>query len=88
MARLKQQRKKREKDRGRRSGRRKVCFFCVNKLEEVDYKDVSLVRRFINEKSKITARRSTGTCARHQRRVAMAVKRAREMALIPYCTSR
>jgi len=80
--------RKKEKDRGRRAGRRKVCFFCVNKLEELDYKDLSLVRRFVNDKNKITARRSTGTCARHQRRVAVAVRRAREMALLAYCTSR
>ena len=88
MAAAKSRRKKKDKDRNRRGGRRKVCFFCVNKIEEVDYKDISLVKRFVNEKNKITARRSTGTCARHQRRIATAVKRAREMALLAYCTSR
>ncbi len=88
MARPKPTRRKKEKDRGRRAGRRKVCFFCVNKVDEIDYKDLSLVRRYVNEKSKITARRSTGTCAKHQRLVAMAIKRAREMALLAYCTSR
>ena len=88
MASVKSRRKKKDKDRNRRSGRRKVCYFCVNKIDEVDYKDLSLVRRFVNEKNKITARRSTGTCAKHQRRIANAVKRAREMALLAYCTSR
>ena len=88
MARPKPTRRKKEKDRGRRAGRRKVCFFCVNKVDEVDYKDLSLVKRYVNEKSKITARRSTGTCAKHQRLIAMAIKRAREMALLSYCTSR
>ena len=80
--------KKKEKDKGRRGGRRKVCFFCVNKVDEVDYKDTSLLRRYVNDKNKITARRSTGTCAKHQRRLSMAIKRAREMALLPYCLSR
>lgn len=77
-----------DKDKGRRSGRRKFCYFCVNKLDELDYKDLAVVRRFVNDKNKISARRSTGTCAKHQRRVAEAVKRAREMALLAYCTSR
>lgn len=79
---------KKDKDKARRGGRRKVCTFCVNHIDEIDYKDLQLVRRFVNEKSKISARRSSGACAKHQRRVAQAVKRAREMALIPYCTSR
>ena len=79
---------KKEKDKARRSGRRKVCTFCVNKIDELDYKDLSLIRRYVNDKSKITARRSSGACARHQRAIARAVKRAREMALLPYCTSR
>jgi len=90
MARFKKKPIKRDKDKdkGRRGGRKKVCTFCANKVDEIDYKDVNLVRRFVNEKSKITARRSSGACARHQRSIAQAVKRAREMALIPYCTSR
>ena len=79
---------KRDKDKARRGGRRKVCTFCVNHLNELDYKDLQLVRRFVNEKNKISARRSSGACAKHQRLVAQAVKRAREMALLPYCTSR
>jgi small subunit ribosomal protein S18 len=79
------------KDRGRkRPGaptgpqRRKSCQFCKAKLDDVDYKDVNLLRRYISEKGKIRSRRITGACRRHQNQVARAVKRAREMALLPY----
>lgn len=68
--------------------KKKVCSFCANKIDEIDYKDVVTLRRFINEKHKIAARRATGACAKHERLVATAIKRARCMALIPYCTSR
>ena len=65
-------------------GRRKSCHFCKDKIAEVDYKNVNQLRRYISEKGKIRNRRITGACRRHQRQVAVAVKRAREMALLPY----
>ena len=66
--------------------RRKSCFFCKDKVDEVDYKNINQLRRYISEKGKIRNRRVTGACRRHQRQVAVAVKRAREMALLPYVT--
>ena len=66
------------------AGRRRNCFFCREKVEEVDYKNYNQLRRYISEKGKIRSRRTTGACRRHQRQVAVAVKRAREMALLPY----
>jgi small subunit ribosomal protein S18 len=82
------------KDRGRdrgdrkggfvRRGRPKVCHFCKEKVAYVDYKDVGLLRRFVSDRGKIRARRVTGSCQRHQRDIALAVKNAREMALLPY----
>jgi small subunit ribosomal protein S18 len=66
--------------------RRKSCQFCKHHVDDVDYKDVSLLRRYISERGKIRSRRMTGTCRKHQRLVAIAVKRAREMALLPYVT--
>lgn len=64
--------------------RRKVCFFTKNKITHIDYKDVDLLRRFISANGKITPRRVTGTSAKYQRMLAIAVKRARQMALLPY----
>ena len=64
--------------------RRKNCYFCREKIEEVDYKNYNQLRRYISEKGKIRSRRITGACRRHQNQVAVAVKRAREMALLPY----
>ena len=64
--------------------RRKSCYFCKDKIEEVDYKNVNQLRRYISEKGKIRSRRITGACRRHQSQVATAVKRARELALLPY----
>jgi small subunit ribosomal protein S18 len=64
--------------------RRKVCAFCVEKVEYIDYKNVSRLRRFITDRGKIIPRRQTGTCASHQRALARAIKRAREMALLPF----
>lgn len=64
--------------------RKKVCVFCVEKVDELDYKDVAKLKKFITEKGKILPRRMSGVCAKHQRMVATAVKRARVMALIPY----
>jgi len=63
--------------------RKKVCTFCI-KGEEVDYKDIAKLSRFISEKGKILPRRNTGLCSKHQRKLATAIKRAREMALLPY----
>jgi small subunit ribosomal protein S18 len=67
--------------------RRRSCFFCKDKVEEVDYKNYNQLRRYISEKGKIRSRRITGTCRRHQKQVAVAVKRAREMALLPYVSN-
>ncbi len=69
---------------GQAGGRRKSCHFCKDKIAEVDYKNVNQLRRYVSEKGKIRNRRITGACRRHQRQVAVAVKRAREMALLPY----
>ena len=66
--------------------KRKSCYFCKDKVDEIDYKNVNQLRRYISEKGKIRNRRITGACRRHQRQVAVAVKRAREMALLPYAT--
>ena len=66
------------------SGRRKPCPYCKDKIEQADYKDVEGLRRFISEKGKIRSRRITGACRRHQNQIARAVKRARELALLPY----
>ena len=70
--------------RGRFGSRRKVCAFCVDKIDIVDYKDASKLRRFISDRGKIEPRRKTGTCARHQRRLTLSIKRARHLALLPY----
>jgi small subunit ribosomal protein S18 len=64
--------------------KRKSCYFCKDKIDEIDYKNVNQLRRYISEKGKIRNRRVTGACRRHQRQVAVAIKRAREMALLPY----
>ncbi len=71
---------------GGRFGRRtpRVCPFCHNKVEHVDYKDADALRRYLTERGKIKPRRKIGTCARHQRRLALAVKRARHLALLPF----
>ena len=64
--------------------RRKVCAFCVDHTKEIDYKEVGRLRRFLSDRGKIEPRRKTGTCAKHQRRLSVALKRARFMALLPY----
>ena len=82
----------RDRDRGSRRaakdvprrGKKKVCIFCTEHLPWVDYKDVNLLRRFMSERGKIRARRVTGNCTQHQREVAVAIKTARELALLPY----
>jgi small subunit ribosomal protein S18 len=66
--------------------KRKVCIFCKEKIDYVDYKDLGLLRKFVSDRGKIRARRVTGNCAQHQRDVASAVKNAREVALLPYST--
>ena len=66
------------------AARRKVCTFCANKGTRIDYKDVSLLGRYLTDRAKIMARRRTGTCARHQRALATAIKQARYLALLPY----
>jgi ribosomal protein S18 len=82
---------KRSSDRNQRSqarparrGKPKVCVFCASRVDWVDYKDVNTLRRLMSEKGKIKARRVTGTCRQHQRDVAIAIKTARELALLPY----
>jgi small subunit ribosomal protein S18 len=69
---------------GGRPVRRKSCFFCREHIAEIDYKDVDRLRRSVSDRAKIKSRSNTGTCRKHQRQVALAVKRAREMALLPY----
>jgi small subunit ribosomal protein S18 len=69
---------------GATGGRHKSCHFCKDKLQDVDYKNANQLRRYVSEKGRIRNRRITGACRRHQRQVAVAVKRAREMALLPY----
>jgi small subunit ribosomal protein S18 len=69
---------------GPRKGRRKVCSFCVDKSEFIDYKDVAKLRRYISERAKILPRRVTGTCAYHQRELTSAIKLARHLALLPF----
>lgn len=67
-----------------RRRRRKVCSFCVDKVDVIDYKEVGRLRRFLSERAKILPRRITGNCARHQRQLTVSIKRARQMALLPY----
>ena len=66
--------------------RRKVCASCADKVEQLYYKDAAKLRRFISERAKILPRRTTGTCAMHQRQLTEAIKRARQIALLPYVT--
>ena len=69
-------------------GRRKSCAFCRDKIEQIDYKDAGGFRRYLSDKGKIRSRRITGACRRHQNQLATAVKRAREVALLPYVSER
>lgn len=66
--------------------RKKVCYFCANHIDYIDYKDVELLKRYISEKGKILPRRVTGNCAKHQRTLTVAIKRARIMGLLPFTT--
>ena len=70
-----------------RKPKKKVCVFCQEKISYVDYKDTGLLRKFISDRGKIRARRVTGNCVQHQRDVAIAVKNAREVALLPYTST-
>jgi len=67
-----------------RKPKKKVCQFCADKVEHIDYKDTAKLRRFVSERSKILPRRITGTCAKHQRQLTESIKRARHIALLPY----
>ena len=67
-----------------RKPRKKVCHFCVDRVEEIDYKDVARLRKYVSERAKILPRRATSTCAKHQRELTTAIKRARQIALLPY----
>jgi small subunit ribosomal protein S18 len=66
--------------------KKRVCSFCVDKVEHIDYKDINKLKKYITEKGKILPRRITGNCAKHQRELTKAIKRARQIALLPYTT--
>ena len=86
-----QQTNTRRRDRGKGAaggGRRKPCQFCRDKIDVVDYKDFPTLRRAMSEKGKIRSARITGSCRRHQRQLAVAIKRARELGLLPYVSER
>jgi small subunit ribosomal protein S18 len=72
--------------RGMRRARRKICQFCVDKVDSIDYKDLMKIRKYLSEKGKILPRRISGCCAKHQRQLTVAIKRARHIALLPYTT--
>ena len=74
----------RKKD--RRKTKKRICAFCVDKVEHIDYKEIGKLRRFLTERGKILPRRISGNCAGHQRQVTLAIKRARQVALLPYTT--
>jgi len=86
MAEAKETRSKRW-EKARYVPRRKICFFCKDKVKTIDYKDPVKLRHYISDRGKIEPRRRTGTCAKHQRLLAMAVKRARYLALLPYVSA-
>lgn len=82
-----EERSERRFSRGRgRNKRRKVCYFTVNKITHIDYKDIDTLKKFISERGKILPRRVTGTSAKYQRMLTIAIKRARQIALLPYTT--
>ena len=70
----------------RRKARKKTCQFCVDKVTDIDYKDVAKLRRYLTERAKIVPRRMSGNCAKHQRQLTTAIKRARIIALLPFTT--
>ena len=73
-----------EKDKNRSRKRKKVCQFCADRSGNIDYKDTAKLRRFLSERGKILPRRTTGTCAAHQRHLTESIKRSRQVALLPY----
>ena len=77
-------REKNERPYRSRKAKKKVCVFCADKVEHIDYKDVARLRRFISDRGKILPRRMTGTCAKHQRQLTTEIKRARQIALLPF----
>ena len=84
-----QRRSRPQRGRGRRFTRRpRVCQFCADKTKSLDYKQIDLLKRYVTDQGKIRSRRETGACAKHQRMVARAVKRARHMALLPFSAER
>jgi small subunit ribosomal protein S18 len=84
-----QRRSRPQRGRGRRFSRRpRVCQFCADKTKKLDYKQIDLLKRYVTDQGKIRSRRETGACAKHQRMVAKAVKRARHMALLPFSAER
>ena len=74
----------RPRSRRRYPQRRKVCHFCTDKTAKIDYKNAEMLRRYVSDRGKIRPRRQTGVCAKHQRRLSVAIKRARHMALLPF----
>jgi small subunit ribosomal protein S18 len=81
--------KKKERSQGPKTKERKIirkrdCKFCIDKVMEIDYKDIRLISRFVSERGKIKPRRTNGNCAKHQRQMTIAIKRARYLALLPY----
>lgn len=80
--------KRKRRDKEKLFFRRKVCRFCVDKIKSVDYKDLERLRKYVTERGKMIPSRITGTCARHQRMLRGAVKRAREIALLPFTSLR
>lgn len=68
--------------------KKKVCFFCAEKISEIDYKDAELLKRFLTMQSKIASRKRTGTCAKHQRELANAIKKARVLAIVPFVSNK
>ncbi|MDX1689659.1 MAG: 30S ribosomal protein S18 [Acidimicrobiia bacterium] len=80
----KPQRRRRRDDRAGRRTKRKPCYFCQEDIDYVDFKDVALLRKFMSDRAKIRSSRVTGNCVQHQRKVANAIKNARELALLPY----
>lgn len=88
MAKAKRQPTTSRRDRRGDRGRRKSCALCQAKVDKIDYRDVESLRRFVSERGKLRGRRVTGSCRRHQTQIARAVKRAREIALLPYVAER
>ena len=77
-------RRRRENPKNAKKFKKKVCYFCREKVDHIDYKDVAVLRKYMSDRTKIRARRVTGNCTQHQRQVAIAIRNAREMALLPY----